>query len=99
MTTASCWCYSYREAQEVLTREHCSARAKRTIGAAPWPVACICGWADLAADRVPMLVSWGADAEAYTSGAAGVLFRYGIGRVDHCLFVHRRLTNLATAGG
>jgi len=49
------------------------------------PLACI-GWADLAADRVPMPVSW-ADAEADTSWAAGVLSGYGIGRGDHCLFV------------
>ena len=49
------------------------------------PLACI-GWADLAADRVPMPVSW-ADAEADTAWAAGILAGYGIGRGDHCLFV------------
>jgi hypothetical protein len=49
------------------------------------PLACI-GWADLAADRVPMPVSW-ADAEADTAWATGILSGYGIGRGDHCLFV------------
>jgi hypothetical protein len=49
------------------------------------PLACI-GWAELAADRVPMPVSW-ADAEADTAWAAGILADYGIGRGDHCLSV------------
>lgn len=49
------------------------------------PLACI-GWADLAADRVPMPVGW-ADAAADTAWAAGILGGYGIGPGDHCLFV------------